>query len=635
MKSGFYTLFLSLLAFFSFGQKSKIDSLQKLSLSSKPDSIKIEAICKLALAYKDSNFAKSKAYLKNAIQFSRKSSWPKGEFLANDYAAYIYSDNTVYDSSLIFSRNAISGFKRYKMWKELAKAYKYVGIRQSYYVQDFKTAKKYLDSAEIIYKKIDDKSGVYDTQKYMATNYNYLGNIPKSTQIYESLLGVYKDKPVELNDIKDLLANNYIANTEFEKALKLVSQTSQFYKKQNMELRYAYSLGVFGHLLYKKKDYQLAENNLLKSYEILKRNNQYWNLLDACRYLGMLYTDTKQHKKALGYLEESVTLTKYLKDGVSESRAYGGLERYYFSIGQMELGDHYANLSGKIRDSLYTSENNRLLADYETKYKTAEKEAKLKEAELEISQKRNWIIGLSLCFLGILITGGLLWNISNIKTKAAETEKLKNIEIDNQKKLLSAKEIERQRIAKELHDSVGSQLTVVSTSLDNAFYLFENQKLKPEKLENISGEVRLAAQSLRDTIWATYNTEISVADLKSRIQEFVKKFADENTFKVEMDISGDGTILTPIEGLNLFRIVQEALNNTQKYAGASLVKITGDFSAEKYALEISDNGKGFDLEQVKVNESYGLNNMKTRAEEIGGRLNIESENGINVQFFKE
>ncbi|MBK9508774.1 MAG: hypothetical protein IPO04_04520 [Cytophagaceae bacterium] len=177
---------------------------------------------------------------------------------------------------------------------------------------------------------------------------------------------------------------------------------------------------------------------------------------------------------------------------------------------------------------------------------------------------------------------------------------------------------------------------MVSTSLDNAFYLFENQKLKPEKLENISEEVRLAAQSLRDTIWATYNTEISVANLKSRIQEFVKKFTDENSFKVDMEISGDDTVLTPIEGLNLFRILQEALNNTQKYAQANLVKITGEFSEKNYQLKISDNGQGFDLQQNKVTESYGLNNMKTRAEEIGGELSISSgSEGTAIKIFKE
>jgi signal transduction histidine kinase len=63
------------------------------------------------------------------------------------------------------------------------------------------------------------------------------------------------------------------------------------------------------------------------------------------------------------------------------------------------------------------------------------------------------------------------------------------------------------------------------------------------------------------------------------------------------------------------------------------VKITGDFSEKNYALEISDNGKGFDLQQIKVIESYGLNNMKTRAEEIGGELTLfSSSEGTSIKF---
>lgn len=635
MRRSFLILFFFCQALNGWSQNRQIDSLINYVAKSKVDSLKLEAMCKLALAYKDSNLTKSKFHLNQVVTQSRKSSWPQGEFLAYDYASYIFNDKALYDTSFYLSRKAIVGFKRFRMWKELAKAYKYVGIRQSYYVQDFKTAKKYLDSAELVYKKSGNQTGVWDTQKYLATNYNYLGNISKSSQIYESLLIAFKNSPVELNDIKDLLANNYIAVNEYDKAYVLYSQTSQYYKKQNNQLRYAYSIGILGHLQYKKRNFQIAENNLLTSYQILKRQNQLWNLQDVCRYLGMLYNDIKQYAKAKKYLDETLQITQSFKDFVAVSRAYGALERYYFSLGQMEKGDYYANLSGEIRDSLYTAENNRLLADYETKYKTAEKETKLKAAQLENAQNRNWIIGLSLALLGILVSGGLLWRISSIKRKATENEKLKNIEIENQKKLLSAKEIERQRIAKELHDSVGSQLTVVSTSLDNAFYLFENQKLLPEKLENISGEVRLAAQSLRDTIWATYNSEISVADLRSRIQEFEKKFSDENTFNVEINIKGEEVVLTPIEGLNLFRIVQEALNNTQKYASASLVKINADFSEKNYFLEITDNGKGFDLEQNKVTESYGLNNMKTRAEEIEAKLEIKSSLGAGTAIIFE
>jgi signal transduction histidine kinase len=79
----------------------------------------------------------------------------------------------------------------------------------------------------------------------------------------------------------------------------------------------------------------------------------------------------------------------------------------------------------------------------------------------------------------------------------------------------------------------------------------------------------LAAQSVRDTIYETYNSEITLWELKSRIQEFIKKFADENTSKLEMKIVGDNAVLNPIEGLQLFRIVQESLNNIQKKAQPS------------------------------------------------------------------
>lgn len=78
--------------------------------------------------------------------------------------------------------------------------------------------------------------------------------------------------------------------------------------------------------------------------------------------------------------------------------------------------------------------------------------------------------------------------------------------------------------------------------------------------------------------------------------------------------------------------MQYALNNTQKYASASLVKITGDFSEKNYVLEITDNGRGFDLELNKVTKSYGLNNMKSRAEEIGGRLIIESTKDLGSRI---
>lgn len=127
-----------------------------------------------------------------------------------------------------------------------------------------------------------------------------------------------------------------------------------------------------------------------------------------------------------------------------------------------------------------------------------------------------------------------------------------------------------------------------------------------------------------------------VLDLKSRIREFVKKFADENTFKIELNITGDDTILNPIEDLNLFRIVQQSLTNIQKYARASLVEIKGGFNSASYNLQISDSGVGFNKNEANTGNSYGLNNMKLRAEETRGELEvISSTEGISVVFLKK
>lgn len=503
---------------------------------------------------------------------------------------------------------------------------------------DFPQSKYYLTRALEISKNQNDKKLEMRALKNLGLFYHDSGNYKESLKYYEQAIIKAKQEKDEdyLYWIYVGIANSHIALQNYQKAQSMLFKAAEYQKNQKNYDMYASHLASAANLYRRLNNIDAAEKPLLEAYSISKKYKDDWTLIDVSRFLGMLYTDKYQFEKADEYLQESLRLSKAHHDNSSILKVFYTLEKLNYVKKDLKNGDMYQKSIIKMRDSLYTAENNKLLAEFDIKYKTAEKEAKLKEAQLEIAQKRNWIIGLSLGFLGILVSGGLLWRISSIKTKAGETEKIKNLEIENQRKLLSAKEIERQRIAKELHDSVGSQLTVVSTSLDNAFYLFEKQKLLPEKLENISSEVRLAAQSLRDTIWATYNTEITVLDLKSRIQEYVKKFADENSFKLEMQISGDNTVLNPIEGLNLFRIVQESLNNIQKYAQASLVKIEGSFENGNYNLHISDNGIGFDLNKANTGNSYGLNNMKSRAEEIGGELIIlSSSKGTVVEFLKK
>jgi signal transduction histidine kinase len=609
-----------------FSQSSKLDSLEKAVAQMPGDTNKVKALIDVAQGYVNSDAKKAEKYGKESLALAEKLNYTQGRLVGAIRTYYYLFLQSKYDEA---EKEILKGLKLTKETGNL----EFEGRLSNSMAQNLMAKMSLKESIEYGLKalEIGNKLDVFRIKKNALKNigsaYTYLGNLDKGLEYNQKALDYSIEKNEKLdqamayNDISMIYTNRM----EFGKNLGYAQKAASLFEELGDVSNTINSLtNLAGAYLYLGNRVE-GQKYLDKAYKLSQGKGFEKQLNNLYLAQGIFDNFRQDFDSAEKNLNMSLQQAQKFNYGLLKQRSLRNLANLYYVKKEFSKALRYEFLAQKVLDSLTTLNNNNQIAQMEAKYNLAEKEAQLAQSKYESAQRRNWIIGLSLGFLAILITGGLLWNISNIKTKAAEAERLKNLEIESQNRLILAREVERKRIAKELHDSVGSQLTVVSTSLDNAFYLFENQKLKPEKLENISGEVRLAAQSLRDTIWATYNTEITVADLKSRIQEFVKKFADENTFKVEMDISGDGTILTPIEGLNLFRIVQEALNNTQKYAGASLVKITGDFSAGKYALEISDNGKGFDLEQVKVNESYGLNNMKTRTEEIGMLFELKSD----------
>ena len=224
---------------------------------------------------------------------------------------------------------------------------------------------------------------------------------------------------------------------------------------------YAAYLSTYGNLFRKINQSRKAEKPLLEAYKIQKKIDDKWSLIDATRFLGMLYTETKDFKKAAMFFEESHNLAKEFNDNGSILKLYYSLERFYYVKNDISNGDKYQKLILKMRDSLYTSEKNKQLAEFDIKYKIAEKEAKLAESQLEIAQNRNWIIGLGITFLSILGFVSLFWKIQKDKQKAI----LQDLEIENTRKILNAREIERQRIAKELHDGVGQMMSAAKMNL--------------------------------------------------------------------------------------------------------------------------------------------------------------------------
>lgn len=185
---------------------------------------------------------------------------------------------------------------------------------------------------------------------------------------------------------------------------------------------------------------------------------------------------------------------------------------------------------------------------------------------------------------------------------------------------------ERNRIAKELHDDMGSSLSSILFLSEDL--LFEEAGEKKHEIERISSLAENSLENMREIIWAMDTGKNTLQDLCVRLRAFATEFLTDNKIGFELDIpsySSEKYILGGECRRNTYLIAKEALHNAVKHAGASLVQVSLKLEGQHLLLEIADDGQGFDGQGPAA--GHGLNNMKGRAEAIGGRLEIHSRPG--------
>lgn len=195
--------------------------------------------------------------------------------------------------------------------------------------------------------------------------------------------------------------------------------------------------------------------------------------------------------------------------------------------------------------------------------------------------------------------------------------------------------LQRLKISRDLHDNIGSQLTFIISSIDNLkFVLKPANELVTTKLTNISTFASDTISQLRDTIWAMNKNEISFEDFQTRILSFIEKakLAKESIkFHFNASVTSNPTF-SSINGMNLFRVLQEAVNNAVKYSNAQHIHIEFSESMTHLMISISDDGIGFDIQSIDLGN--GLENIQKRMEEINGTFSLETQptNGTTIRI---
>lgn len=396
---------------------------------------------------------------------------------------------------------------------------------------------------------------------------------------------------------------------------------------------------------------KLASNyNLLaESHNQLKNKQKAIQFLDSAIYFakkdknvgqegfalikkGNLLTNNKEYKEARKMFNKAIETYQNADDNPSLLYAYLEKKRMLMLIEDYEA-------ASKLGDSIYglsiANYNKRFadgISEMETKYKTAEKERKILEQRADIAekelllQKRQYLIygalGLALLFC---LLGYLFYNQQKLKNRQLIKEnKLKVAlkEIETQNKLQE----QRLRISRDLHDNIGAQLSFIISSIDNLKYASKDTSDEfKDKLGYISEFTSATIEQLRDTIWAMNKDEISITDLQSRTLAFIEKakMAKHNVkFKFDNEVKS-AIQFTAVEGMHLFRVIQEAINNSLKYANSDLITITFEEITDQLVFTITDNGIGFEKEIVQLGN--GLRNMQKRMDEISADIDINSK----------
>lgn len=468
--------------------------------------------------------------------------------------------------------------------------------------------------------------------KYTGDLYNNLGILLKNTNQYnEARIYFKKSKEKHKNNpnkrrkelaslnILNNIGNTYVAEKNYDKAIGFFKKGLEFENlASDYPTQYYFLLENLSDSYRRKKDYDKAIIGLRKALKLKQEQKDYRRLSTSHNLLSLYYRDINNHKLSLYHVKKGLEYakkTRYIPRQVealqllsnskiiSQKEANGYLKRYIY-----------------LKDSLFKRERSLKNQFAKIRYETGKKEKENTALKIENNhkkielkqEKQQKIIGFLLAIGSLLLLG-----ISFLVFK----QRRKKLAYENQLQKAEARELERQQIAKSLHDEVAGDLRML------------HQQLEKNNQVEVANQLNLVKNNVRDLSHQLSSVHFEEVSFKDQIINLISDY-----FSVECKILITGlkennwkNIKNPIKR-TLYLSTRESLQNAIKYAKASQIKI--DFKQDKnwVFLTIDDNGNGFDTKE-KAN-GIGLKNLRERIEEINGKLKITSaqNKGTNIKI---
>ena len=240
---------------------------------------------------------------------------------------------------------------------------------------------------------------------------------------------------------------------------------------------------------------------------------------------------------------------------------------------------------------------------------------------------------------GLLLLGGLIAGVRYISQRTLR-KKLRKMELE--RKLQG----ERERISRDLHDHVGSQLAniISGISLMEKYDETDNRKRKAELMQSLRSDAGVTIKQLRETIWALNQNSLTIDKFIEHLKSY---FQSQSAIREKLHIryhytyhkhrqhgsKAEGDVhFSSTQALNVFRIIQEAAQNTLKHAGAENLAIHFEQKNGNMVVSIKDDGQFKGAHPSSFNAGYGMGNIRKRAEELEADLQIKTHGGTEIKI---
>ena len=473
-----------------------------------------------------------------------------------------------------------------------------------------------------IAEELKDKKSVAKATKNIGALYADIQDFEKALKKYDEAEKI----ALSINDTFTLAdcANNkgvvFEQQKKYKEAIENYTKALELYRELKKDERIAILYNNLGIVYKYLKDYDSSIIFYQRSLDISEKIDSKFMVAANLINIGNVYEMKGDYKKAIELNEKGLQTGKEINSQELIMEVYENLASDYAKSGDYKTGYDMYKTYTAVKDSFINIERSKQLAEIQTKYETEKKETQIIKLE-KTRYQMTAVIGIMVL---LIVVAYLLYNRQQALQKQAREKAIQDAEFN-----------ERMRIAKDVHDDLGSGLSKISLTANVAEQKALNNGNTASDIRHIASMSKDLVDNMRDLIWVLNPENTTLDNLVARMREYCADYLDGMGVEANLsfpDHVPDMHISREMQR-NIFSTVKEAINNCVKHAGAASISIVLTLNENTFDLAIIDDGKGIDMKSLK-GSGNGLRNMKQRIGSIGGDFSIDTglTTGTKIQI---